>query len=310
MKKLLLILPILISFFLGPSSYGANKVLDYGFEDWGGTIDNTPLYLFSCSDQVKSHHENATEVIQSYNANEMGQTWAPRSGSYFWIQNDSGSYSLDPSISGITSGTVNAYNIIGRNYPEPAWGHNSFDLQAEITTGEIFIRFWARHNKGWRTVGAGGGGYCKWIRLEAVDSNGNAVESDTVYMHLSTSSISPGMLFFLDTTDQWVGNSCACTNAYDGNWHKYSFYVNYNTGVIYGWYDIAKETPSNACKSYHHGGRIGNAAGPDYFWIQGNFSAKQPVEETYHALDDIEIWDGLPIGPNPPSNLVIKEINP
>ena len=299
MKRVILTTMILSILFVASNLFAAEKILDYGFEDWTGNMYTTPGYIFSSGyESYMVIHDNASDVVSSYNANEMGQTWTPHSGAYFLLQND-GSYALNPSVPGITAGTVNPHNNVG--YNGTYGGQNPLVIESAITTGEIFIRFWARHNKGWRTVQDGG--RCKWIRIYA---NTNAVD-DTVYMHLSTSSSSPNMYFACSGEPGiWIGTSFSCTNAYDGNWHKWSFYVNYNTGVILGWYDVENETIENASKSYYASdGQLGNASRPNYLLIQCNFSAKQPTEETYHAIDDLEIWDGMPTGPNSPKNLRI-----
>lgn len=291
MKRNIKILIVLYIFFAGSNVFGANKVLDYGFEDWTGNMYATPGYPFTSGySGYMDEHSAGSEVITSYNANEMGQTWTAHSGSYFLIQNDSSSYALSPSVSGITGGSVNLHNNVG--YNGTYGGQSDFDLDEEITTGEVFVRFYARMNKGWRTID--GGGRCKWIRFYA---NTHAVD-DTVYMHLSTSSVSPNMFFYCSgEPGAWVPSESGPTlnNAYDGNWHKYSMYINWNTGVILGWYDVDNETTENASKSYKAAdGRLGNGSGPQYVIIKSNYSAKSPTEETYHAIDDIEIWDGMP----------------
>ncbi|MDY6896010.1 MAG: hypothetical protein SVO01_11430, partial [Thermotogota bacterium] len=160
-----------------PSLYGADQIMQYGFEDWGGDIPNTPGYIFTsgyteyCNEQA-----NATEVVSSYDG------WTPHSGRYFWLQNDSPCCALNPSVTGITAGDVQANNNIGAAGAQ--CGDDSLDISSDITTGEIFIRFWARHNGGFATVQDGG--RCKWIFVATDVSAG-------VYMHLSTSSTSPSM---------------------------------------------------------------------------------------------------------------------
>jgi hypothetical protein len=210
-------------------------------------------------------------------------------------------YRLVPEVTGIPRGSVNDNGYIGLN--GDACSQNPLEIRTAITTGEIFIRFWARHNPGFANIPKAYPG-TKWIRLE---TDG---EHDT-FMHLSTDSTSPAMMFYNSAEGWQLGSRVTLENAYDGNWHKYSFYVNFNTGVIRGWYDVENETAANATKSWQTGdstqgfpdgtpadGRIGTATRPEYFNIQGNFCAKQPTQITYHALDDIEVWDGMPTGAN------------
>jgi len=293
MKRVILTTMILSILFVASNLFAAEKILDYGFEDWTGNMYTTPGYIFSSGyESYMVRHDNASDVVSSYNANEMGQTWIPHSGAYFLLQND-GSYALNPSVPGITAGTVNASNLVG--YNGTYGGQNPLEFRSEITTGEIFIRLWARFNKGFSTIG----GNCKWIFIG--DKGGNLY--DNIYMHFSTST-SPTMKFYCDTEGSWLGSSVPLTNPFDGNWHKFSFYIDYNNGIIRGWYDVDNETAGNVTKSWTApDGHIGGTIGPNYMYIQGNFSAQQPKEETYHALDDIEVWDGMPTGINPPKNL-------
>ncbi len=276
----------------------AQQLLSYGFENYNGDKE-TSDYIFTWGDEYDDMHYEASEVISSYNADEMSQTWTPHTGSAFYIQNvSSGVYALSPSVSGITTGHVNAHNNIGYGgdscYPFDCDGNGSdLKIEDDITTGIIFIRLWARFNKGWDTIE--NGGRCKWVR---VYSNGD--QYDTVYMHLQTG---PGawpdsvMHFYCNHEGMWLGTGVSIADVYDGNWHKFSFYVNWNNGTILGWYDITTETLSNYTKSWVAAdGAIGGGTAPWYVVLAGNFSGKQPTEETYFALDDVEIWDDIPTG--------------
>jgi hypothetical protein len=295
LKKFIIQLFLLFSII---STAYAGQLLNYGFEDWNGSIQNTPQYIFSNAySEYADRHQNASEVVTSYNG------WTPHSGNYMWLQNDGG-YSLSPSVSGITSGTVNAHNNIG--YNGAYGGSNDLKISNDIQTGEIFIRFWARNNGGFGTID--GGGRCKWIRIY---TNGGTY--DTVYMHLATSNgTNSTMYFYCGNEGSWLGGGVALPGAFDGNWHKYAMYVNWNNGTIRGWYDVSNETSSNATKEWVAGdGRIGAGTRPDFFVIQGNFSAKSPTERTYHALDDVEVWDGMPSlsSPSPVDNAPSISIN-
>jgi hypothetical protein len=99
-------------------------------------------------------------------------------------------------------------------------------------------------NQGFTTIADGG--RCKWIR---VYSNGDTY--DTIYMHLSTShGMSPIMYFYCGNEGNWLGDGVILPNAYDGNWHKFSFYINWNDGIIRGWYDVEVETETNYTKEW------------------------------------------------------------
>jgi len=296
MKKFTWVLFLFFSFIISSDISAAQKIIDYGFEvqdGWDGLVGSAQGYpVTSSALSYWSDHENSTDIVSSYYANEMGQTWLPHSGSNFFIQNDSDSFQMDPSVPGISQGTVNGRNIIGGTFPYG--GEDKTSINAEITTGEIFVRFWARQNRGWSTIADGGKN--KWIRFY---TPGHVV-GDTIYMHLGTDSISPEMYFYCSgEPGPWIPSESgpSLTNAYDGNWHKYSMYVNWNTGTILAWYDVDNETTENATKTYQAAdGSLGSspASNPDYVIIKSNYSAKAPTEETYHAIDDIEIWDGMP----------------
>ncbi|MEA1878762.1 MAG: hypothetical protein U9N86_18110, partial [Bacteroidota bacterium] len=279
----------------GGSARAAQQVMNYGYEDWDGSADTTPEYPWASGyNEYWTTHKNMTEVVESYESN-TGGIWTPHSGNYFSLHRNSPDYALNPPVDGITSGAVNNNIYIGLSpfpsnpdYPEyggPGRYDCSFD---QIETGEFFLRFWARHNKGFSTIE--GSGNCKWI---VVGTDGGIY--GTIYMHLTTFSTNPDMKFYCGDEGTWLGSSVQCQNAYDGNWHKYSLYINFNTGVIRGWYDVENETAENATKTWTApDGKIGNCTRATDIHIEGNFSAKQPTEVTYHALDDIEIWDGMP----------------
>lgn len=290
MKKLFLILFILLFPGLG---FSASLIVSYDFEDCSSDYPITSTY-----EGYMDIHKSVSECITTYNANEMSQTWTAYGGSYYFLQNSSATYPLDPSVSGITAGTVLGRNNYWLN--ETYCGSTAcsdLKIEDEITTGEVFVRFWARFNKGFTTIQDHG--RLKFIRFYA---DTHAV-LDTVYMHLRTDNISPTMYFYCSGEGGWIPSESgpSLTNAYDGNWHKFSMYVNWNTGVILGWYDEDNETTGNAIKSYTAGdSSLGSGSEAEYVIIKSNFSNKSPTEETYFAIDDVEVWDGMPtVGDTP-----------
>ncbi len=227
MEKFILVLTsvLLLSF----NAFASTKIAEYGFEDCDSDYPVT-----SGESSYMTTHANGSECIESYNANEMSQTWGPHSGDLFLLQNDGG-YALDPSVSGITSGSVNLHNNFWLGEDEcPTSDCSDLYIQDEISSGEIYVSFWARMNKGWYSIEDGGRN--KFIRFYADTHDSD----DTVYMHLSTSNgVSPTMFFYCADEGYWIPGESgpSLTNAYDGNWHKYSMYVNWNTGIIKAWYD-------------------------------------------------------------------------
>ncbi len=308
MKKLIFAIAFITLFITYANLYGADRHLNFDCENWTGDRSTTPDYPFSSGyDTYCNYHTDTTEIVESYNG------WTPKSGSWFYLRNDS-SVPLDPPVDGITAGRVNDNGNIGFN--GSSCSNNSLEMQNDITTGEIFIRFWARMEGFDEDIG----GRCKWIRLYSDDTS----SAGTTFMHLSTGEQNPRMYFYNSAEGYWLGEtSGGLPNAYDGNWHQFSFYVNYNTGDIMGWYfeNGGIETTDNAIKKWNQAdgqtpgdGMIGNASRPNFFLIQANFSAAQPSQITYHAIDDLEIWDGMPdaVGtsditpPSPPTGLTIN----
>jgi len=260
--------------------FGSQKLFEYGFENWTGDRNTTQNYPFSSSEITYcNEHTYSSEVVTSYGG------ILPHTGNYFFLQNDSPAHPLNPSVPGITIGEINANNNIGLN----GSACSTADLNlSDLTTGEIFVSFWAVTNKGFGSVS--NGGRCKWIVMSPVGTGG------TVYMHLGTDKGADSVMYFYNGDEgYWLGSGITLKNANDGNWHKYSFYVSWNTGTVMGWYDVTSETVLNYTKSYTApDGTFGSGIGPHHFTIQNNFSAAAPTEMTYHAIDDIEIWDGMP----------------
>ncbi len=298
MKKVIII--VVFSIFCFSFSvaglFAAQQIGQYGYEDWDGSAETTPGYPWGSNYNEywktnSNSHINTTEIVSSY-ASNTGGIWTAHSGTFFHLANNSSSYSLSPSINGITTGTVNNNIYLGLSNPKYgglATDDWNFD---KITTGEFFLRFWARHNKGFSTITDGG--RCKWV-VVGTDDNG-------IFWHLGTHhGENPPMYFYNQDEGNWLGTSVVLNNAYDGNWHKYSLYINFNTGTIRAWYDVENETAENATKSWtEKKKKIGNSTKARHLHIEGNFSAKSPSEQTYHALDDIEIWDGLPVSTSQP----------
>ncbi|MBU1012616.1 MAG: hypothetical protein KKG99_06400 [Bacteroidetes bacterium] len=302
MKKYFIILVLL--FVSSNVCSASNKIIDYGFENWGGGISSTPGYPFSSSyAEYCQSHEDGSEVIRSY------QDWTPHTGNYFFMRNDGGG-SFSPSIPGISSGTVNDNGNIGMN--GSSCSQSPIDFERDINTGEIFISFWARIDDSFGRLPSGG--RCKWIRVQ---TDGGVY--GTVYMHIYTKlgSNDSRMYFYNGDEGGFLDDGLVTplVNAFDGNWHKYSLYINFNSGLIRGWYDVDRESSLNVSREWQApDGKIGSSSRPSYFLVQANFSADSPNELTYHALDDIQVWDGMPntdgvISPviSPPTDETIDE---
>lgn len=186
---------------------------------------------------------------------------------------------LVPGVDGIPDGTVNDNGNIGSNLS--ACNQNpGLDIESQVSD-VIFIRFWARNNIGFAAIEDAYPG-TKWIRIYNPD------DSDVIVL-LSTSSVDP-----VATYHNGDGTRVKLPRAYDGEWHKYSVMVDLANGIQRFWYDVDAETVDNAVLTYDNGGPIADLDTLTGFQLQGNFCATWPNERTYHAVDDIEVWDRLP----------------
>ncbi|GAG58746.1 unnamed protein product, partial [marine sediment metagenome] len=80
---------------------------------------------------------------------------------------------------------------------------------------------------------------------------------------------------------------------YDGEWHKFSFYMDFTLNHAYIWFDEENETLLNyTCRSLSLCTTSPTGAG-SHFLLQGNFAAQNPNDVAFHAIDDLEIWDSL-----------------
>jgi hypothetical protein len=264
-------------------------VLDYGFEDWGGAIDSSPLYPFSTAyEEYCQIHESITEVVTSYDG------IVAHEGSFFFVQNDANSIPLDPAIEGITAGSVQGYNQMGVNGRR--CGQNPFDI--DQVGSEFYAEWWAVIQGDFPPRNRPYPG-CKWARL------GSDGEFDQMLM-MGLNSDDQHQLYFSsvseDCSHSELRNALRVTldpAPDDGQWHKYGFYVNFATGVMHAWYDEPNPTFDNALITFvDPGGRFcGATRAQGAFSIQGNFSASYPQSEAWHALDGIRVYDSFPPRP-------------
>ena len=112
--------------------------------------------------------------------------------------------------------------------------------------------------------------------------------------------ITPDKKISIYANSDFRAYSSVLNDMMDGNWHKFSMYINFNTGMIRQWYDVETETASNPTLSWS--GSLGVSRPATTCIIQGNFCAHNPTGRAFHALDDIEIWDGMPDAGEPECN--------
>lgn len=277
------IICLFLFLFLSPPALGQNTLLEYGFEDWGGTVADTPLYPFSTAYTTFCNvHQRITEVVSSYDGVE------PHSGNYFLVQNDSET-PLDPAIPGITDGSVQAYNQIG--VAAQRCGQNPWDIDT-MTGPEFYAEWWAVIQGEFPVDHYPG---CKWARLHNDGPRDLFLmmgrSDDRRYLRFATPSDDCS---YSKHQDSNIGE--LSPQPQDGSWHKFALYVNFATGQMAAWYDEPNPTIANALiTSTQASGDFCGATKPETtFVIQGNFSAQYPSTEAWHAIDDIRILDGIP----------------
>ena len=268
----------------------ACRVLSYGFEDWTGDAETSPEYPFTNSDQSYwDIHTACSEVVSSYDANDMNQTWTAYGGSNYLLFDRSSTTELDPTVSGISATSVNSRSNLGAGLN--FGGLNKLNFADAITTGEVFIRFWARFNKGhYGNFTSNPYPGMKFIRIHNDDPESTA----DIFMSLNCNQGVSPLMYIWQTSSGGSHGSMTIPYAYDGNWHRFSMYVDFNNGIVKQWYDVSEENLGNVNQTWDNNGQIGAATYVTYISLNGNFAAKYPLDEIYSAIDGIEIWDGMP----------------
>jgi len=276
-KKYLLfmLVVVLMSSIFGESVSAATKVFEYGFEDWEGSIVSTPSYPFSSNyNEYCDTHAAGTEVVNSYDG------ISPHGGPYFWLLNH-GSVDLNPAVSGITAPVINPHDNLGGNFGNDYFncGQGTWDSALSITTGEVFIRFWMATD-GWENTITN-----TKLKLVRFEQSG----SDVIFY------ISQDKRFSIYAEGSYHYGPVH-TDIDDRTWHKFALYVNYDTGQTAIWYDVdGDETWENAIYTWTDpDGEISGGILSMLLVLISNWSAHNPIGEVWHALDDLEIWDGLP----------------
>ncbi|RLJ00663.1 MAG: hypothetical protein DRP06_01595 [Candidatus Aenigmatarchaeota archaeon] len=269
----------------------ACRVLNYAFEDWTGDAETTPGYPFTNGDYATywNTHKLCTEVVSSYDANDMGQNWTAYSGNYYMLFDRSSTTELDPAVTGISADSTNSRSNLAGGFSYG--GLNKINLADAITTGEMFIRFQARFNKG-HYGNFSGSPYpgMKFIRIHNDDPENTA----NIFMSLNCNHGINPLMYIWQTSSGGSHGSMTIPDAYDGNWHKFSMYVDFNNGIVKQWYDIDEETLDNANQTWDNNGQFGVATQVTYISLNGNFAGKSPLDEIYSAIDDIEVWNMMP----------------
>lgn len=279
----------------------ATKVLDYNFEDWSGSADTTPGYIFSTDDAGFWAHHKASTFVRAGAFN--GGARPTHTGSYYFHRQfctETADTYLD---GGGTATSISDYGNIGIPLTYPVGYGSSLNLSSDITENSIFTRYYFRCVDNWKTntwlngVGNPDYGNCKFFRIWGT---GGAGDSSSAFVHTAPTNVTDTHFYLIDPiAEAYSPTYHAGVDLYDGNWHSICVLVVRNndtnsTGniTISAWFD-----DWNTIGSYLATRTITcTAFGSDFNYIRlcSNFSAVYPQSLCGFDLDNIEIWNGTP----------------
>lgn len=305
------ILLILCTIFMPTYSYCGKLIINYGFEDWSGSEDTTPGYIFSTSDpDYWTNHKNCCQVVSSCS----GRT--PHSGTYYHMCNY---YTGEEDMClGTTPNTQEHRKNVGLGGTYPQGYGNKVQFSTAITSRTFLIRFWFRLvNYKAQNLPA----EIKFLRLYGMNSTQDWASA---FIHFLVRKTTNTLYYIIDpgppaTWWSWY----AGIDLMDGNWHSCNFKVirnsdNGETGnlTVSVWWDdwsmttipseISGKTSKAATRTIT-ATDFGNAF--KYIQLGSNLSAQAPQSAMIMDVDDVEIWDGDPTVdlnvPAPPAGLRI-----
>lgn len=287
-------LKLIVFMLLTISTTNAAQFLNYGFENWGGTIETSPGYIYTTTAQSYYDDHRATSTVTTTYTDSTGRTVNPHSGSYFFLLN--AGPNMDPLPTGITGWATESRTNIG--IEGPFGGDSTFNVQ-DITSGEYFLRFYFVMSD-WDAVITNHDAKLKFIRFQQQE------ETDQIwYMYQNVADNRRPQIGY-DGEGAPVYYSPTIEDFDDGNWHRVSMYVNYTTGVIAIWYDIENETLQNATFTYDYGPGGVDGTYPYPIVTINNWSGNNPTENVWFGIDDVEVWDEIPpAGPSTPPTVTL-----
>lgn len=263
-------------------SVSAQKLTDYGFEDYTGNVETTPGYIFTASaPSYWSDHTNSSGVLSSCSGNTA------HSGTYYFHQ---GFYTgATDACLGFTPQSISDHGNIGLNgsYPTTVYGSNLSFLSSVDSI--LVVRFWVRATGDWANDGPVG--KAKFVRVY-----GNSVGSSFI----SHYTISDNRLQIYDSQLADYGTGVVLPSTlYDGNWHCFVYVITLNnttdsagnlTGEVY--YDDPDMTGSPILTRTITSPDFGSQF---YYWdFFNNWSATYPSAQIGFDLDDVQVWNGFP----------------
>jgi len=255
----------------------ADKVHEYGFEDWGGTVETTPDYPFGSGySSFCTIHQETSEVVTSYDGH------SPHNGNHMLLIN-MGQTTLTPSVSGI----ISAFN--GNSYAQGYHAakyctQSSFNI-TEMTSA-LYVSMWVKIS-GWENTTSDS-------KLKLLNFYNATTTDTTFYILPKYGTGEPELALWSKSGTRSAYNYGDAVDINDGNWHKVALYADYSDGGdAYMWYD--RDNPTFANADVHASVSAGYSLPRiDTLYIAENWSANNPTGEVWIAIDDLEIWDGLP----------------
>lgn len=285
---------LIVAIFAFSSPCFADKILDYGFEDWEGYDgNNSPAdgYIYSHPDTtVWGNHMNAS-IVTSGGANCGGNT--AYSGTYYQHIQFSGSH--DTCLG--SGGAVNSNNNFGYNGTYPSGTKDTTHFGTLLTGDEVWLRFRFRVTNDWTsaqtTIDNGGG--LKFIRWGI----GNDYHDDDSAILVKLLNDGDDTYPQFGIYDNGVANTAYYTpsvNWQDGNWHSFALYVNrtatetYVVSIYLDDWDM--ESTALATRST----TVSDEGNGSYYFaaFAGNWSAQTPTNLMGMDFDDIEVWNSAP----------------
>lgn len=295
--KRFLISSILVLFVVS-NAMSATQMLSYGFEDWSGDATTTSGYIFgSNASGYWDQHVNVTHVVESCTVG--GVSWTPKTGSYFWYTN---AYEGESDSCLNHAGHVGTYAQFGMG---PATYGNNPDFHYGDTINyasgdrELYAKFDVRIDPNYKTV--------SWVY-----SSGSACVQSAAHLKLfrtytRTDGTDGGILYlsydnklgFCFTGEvSWSRNVDLVVDhdidLIDGEWHTVEVYLKLQDtagegyGTVQTWVDG---------EQIHNSADLPMDATDNdfvYSYLMNNFSSCYPTGHMSMAVDNIEIWDGIP----------------
>jgi hypothetical protein len=229
-KAFLKIFVIAIFVFAFTNSVNAEKLIDYGFEDWvgfNGTSPPAPGYIFtSPSLDTAGWTEHINSTIVTTGGIDCNNNTAYE-GNYYQHVQTSSLAGVDNCLGG-TAQTTNVRNYIGADYEYPDTGEHNTIHFGDIMTGDTaVIRFMFRVTDDWESLDndiVDNGGGMKFIRWGIGDHFGDNVMGDSnnilIKLRYDYGEAYPRIGIYNDN-DSGMTYGSHSINWQDGEWHAF-----------------------------------------------------------------------------------------